>query len=362
MREDNDLKEREQEEREESLPEVVPPEDIIAFNELRSCADLFRLFDKQQLDIAPNFQRKVVWSNKEQTLFVDSLMKQLPIPSLCIGLDAKSQKRVVIDGLQRMYTIIRFLNFAKEDWRLANCKDVDGKIAGKYVSEINTSSPELFSCLENLTIPVTVLRYDCLKASHMWYLFQIFRRLNSGGRRLLNQEIRNCIYCGRLNDFLREYVRCSAWQDSMRCSLHQIDNSRYGHEERVLRFLAMASGWQRYTGNLAEFLNNFMGTKRDMSAVEISKWRCRLDAVLKHLRRMNVPKKILQNKNLIEGVMVGLDVDSLIVDKLSDEELRTRFNELMQTPAYSINIKEGMAHTDKVKGRIEGAIQILGGR
>jgi uncharacterized protein with ParB-like and HNH nuclease domain len=38
----------------------------------------------------------------QQTRFIDSLMKQLPIPSMCISLDYKTDKRYIIDGLQRI--------------------------------------------------------------------------------------------------------------------------------------------------------------------------------------------------------------------------------------------------------------------
>lgn len=40
----------------------------------------------------------------------------------------------------------------------------------------------------------------------MNYLFTIFHRLNSGGSKLTNQEIRNCIYNGDLNNLLKEIV------------------------------------------------------------------------------------------------------------------------------------------------------------
>ena len=69
-----------------------PPSDIIAYNELRSCADLYRMYDKGILNITPDFQRNSVWSPPAQTRFIDSLIKQLPIPSMCFSLDFKTQK------------------------------------------------------------------------------------------------------------------------------------------------------------------------------------------------------------------------------------------------------------------------------
>ena len=67
--------------------EPVPPADIVSYNELRSCADLFRLFDTEKLEIQPDFQREVVWKPNDQSRFIDSLVKQLPIPSMCFSLD-----------------------------------------------------------------------------------------------------------------------------------------------------------------------------------------------------------------------------------------------------------------------------------
>ena len=35
----------------------IPPKDIFAYNELRSCSDLFRLYKDGTLDSQPEFQR-----------------------------------------------------------------------------------------------------------------------------------------------------------------------------------------------------------------------------------------------------------------------------------------------------------------
>ena len=352
-----EIQERQLEESNDRLAEPVPPVDIVAFTEARSCADLFRLFQKQQLEIQPNFQRKVVWSDRDQTLFVDSLMKQMPIPSLCISLDAKTQQRVVIDGLQRMYTIIRFLDFAKKDWRLSCSEDVDERISGKLVSEIYNNESALFSTLENLTIPVTVLRCDYSKSTHMDYLFQIFRRLNSGGRRLLNQEIRNCIYQGRFNDYLRTVVRSPEWLNVMCVTKARVENARYGHEERALRFFAMESGWESYSGNLSKFLNDYMKAHKNISEEGLRVKDELLRSVLSLSAKIGLPKDLLRNKNLMEGLMVGLarNVDS--IRGKSSEWLHERYEQLMLTNPYSGDIKEGMAHTDKVHDRIRQSIE-----
>lgn len=101
----------------------VPPSDIVAYNELRSCADLFRMKQQGILNIQPEFQRDIVWKGPDQTRFIDSLIKQLPIPSMCFALDHKAQRWIVIDGLQRISTIVRFLDGG--NWTLSPLEDVE---------------------------------------------------------------------------------------------------------------------------------------------------------------------------------------------------------------------------------------------
>ena len=83
----SELEQLENETFEEDDSTEIPPADIVAYNELRSCADLFRMYKDGILEIRPIFQREIVWTAPAQTRFIDSLVKQLPIPSMCFSLD-----------------------------------------------------------------------------------------------------------------------------------------------------------------------------------------------------------------------------------------------------------------------------------
>lgn len=212
----------------------VPPIDIVAFNELRSCADLLRLYTTKQLEIQPDFQRQIVWSKPDQTRFIDSLSKQLPIPSMCISLDYKTDKRLIIDGLQRMQSIINFLS--DDEWKLSDLHDIDAEISGKTVHTIKTKSKAIYDRVQNVMIPITVIRCDYSKDSHNEYLFTIFHRLNSGGLKLNNQEIRNCIYNGSFNTLLKTFAQNDTWKKLL--SIKANKSYRFSNEELILRFFA----------------------------------------------------------------------------------------------------------------------------
>jgi hypothetical protein len=115
--------------------------------------------------------------------------------------------------------------------------------------------------VENLTIPVTVLRCDLTKKNHTEYLFTIFHRLNTGGMKLNNQEIRDCIYSGTFNNFLKEADKNPAWRKLNRMQPKQ--SYRFSKQEIILRFLAFYDKVLTYEGHLAKFLNAYMHDNRE---------------------------------------------------------------------------------------------------
>lgn len=348
---------RESEENEDSTSSVVPPLDIVAFNEQRSCADIYRMYVKNQIDINPDFQRGEVWSNKAQTLFIDSLIKQLPIPSMCISLDVKTQKRLVIDGLQRITSIIKFQNVDKE-WKLSKISDVDERLSGKSNKEIKTQNEKLFEILENVTIPITVLRCNYDDEEHMKYLFQIFHRLNSGGNKLYNQEIRNCIYQGRFNTLLKELARTDAWLVFAGTTLTKVEKARFNNEERILRFFSFYENYKKYQGKLALFLNEYMNKNKQLTEERAVLFK---DLFLKTLLVANRIADKITSKNVADAILVGIafNVDTLV--GISSEVLNRKYKQIMSQREFSEEaLSEGLGANDKVQARINKAIEIFG--
>lgn len=339
----------------------LPPDDIVAFNELRSCSDLVRMYKTDQLEIQPDFQRDIVWSKPAQTRFIDSLIKQLPIPSICISLDYKTNKRLVIDGLQRMQSIINFLN--DEEWKLSKLDDIDEKISGKVVSVLKSKYSDLYERVENLSIPITVLRCDYSKKSHMKYLFTIFHRLNTGGLKLNNQEIRNCIFNGKLNDLLKECVRFENFRKSL--GLESGKTYRFNYEELILRFFAFHNNLENYNGKLAVFLNEYMDENKNPSEETLSTKRILFERVvdLFFIRILNSNRVPNISKATIEGILVGISKNITDLENQSNERLTELYSKLRADEKYSIDsLKEGLSQKEKVIDRLNRAIEIFAGQ
>lgn len=348
----------------------LPPEDIIAFNELRSCADILRMVTKKQLQIDPDFQREFVWRKEAQTRFIDSLIKQLPIPSMCISLDYRTHKRLVVDGLQRISTIIRFLK-EDADWQLSNLGDIDSRIRGKNVQEIKQDYPELYSRVENLSLPITVIRFDSSQSRHMDYLFTIFHRLNTGGTPLNNQEIRNCIYQGTFNDLLKECVNYKNWKkitplkkshNKNKDQEYELKN-RFVNEEFILRFFAFFDDYRDYFGQLSKFLNHYMAKHKYIDKANRDDKYILFTRTIDLIYKNFSDKKSLSgiSKTTMEGLLIGVAKNLDYLEAISQEDFQRKFIQLRQSTPYSAeNLVVGLLQKSKVLSRLDEAIKIFG--
>jgi hypothetical protein len=339
-----------------------PPSDIVAYNELRSCADLLRMHEDGSLEIQPEFQRDFIWKSTEQTRFVDSLIKQLPIPSMCFAHDFKQAKWIVIDGLQRISTIIRFLSGA--DWKLSILGDVDKVLAGTSAATIKNAKTgelrQLYARVQNQTIPINVLRCDLTKRNHNEYLFTIFHRLNSGGAKLNNQEIRNCIYSGSLNNTLKLMDENVHWRTIN--NMRPDDNYRFVKQESILRFFAFLERRSKYQGSVAKFLNDYMFSHRNADETFINS----RTALFERVARILAEKIIVERPpprlpgTVLEAAMVGVASNIDALEQMGAADAQARFTRLRADESVSAaSLAEGLSKKDKVDNRLNAAIRIF---
>jgi len=337
-----------------------PPPDIFAFNELRSCADLFRMHEQQILDIQPEFQRDFVWKGPDQTRFIDSLIKQLPIPSLCFSYDAKQQKWLVIDGLQRISTIIRFLEGA--DWKLSKLLDVEPRLRGVSAAAIRNDNTlaEFYRRVENASIPITVLRCDYSNHKHLSYLFTVFHRLNTTGLKLNNQEIRNCIFAGPFNRLLGELDNFGDWRKLNK--MKKGEHYRLQKQELILRFFAFQEELEKYSGSLAGFLNFYMETKRFLPNADIQDYRLHFsrsctvlyDAIqsVGHAGKLSV--------TLQDALLYAVGKNISLLRELPATAVGEKVLRVINAAQFSeTSLAEGLAKKERLKERMRTAEQLL---
>lgn len=341
--------------------EPIPPIDIVAYNELRSCADLFRLYENGTLEIQPDFQREVVWKADEQTRFIDSLVKRLPIPSMCFSLDYNTQTWKVIDGLQRMSSIIIFLG--KKKWILRSLEDIHPILRGSSNIELrdgNNDQRRIFSTVLDMSIPITVIRCDYNKVTHMQYLFTIFHRLNSGGVRLNNQEIRNCIYSGHFNDALKEFDRKDVnWSAIKKRIWGRTD--RFRSIEILLRALAFSERLEAYDGNLAKFLNTYMHDKSTDHQFDVNTMQNRLRDMAGIARQALDAIRGKISLTFIEAMLVAILNNIDTIRDSNYNNLSMTFLKMLDAPQFADAARYAIASEKNVKTRLQTASEIFAG-
>lgn len=341
----------------EDSEQPIPPSDIVAYNELRSCADLFRMHFSGKLEIQPDFQRAVVWKQDDQSRFIDSLVKQLPIPSMCFSLDYKTQRWKVIDGLQRMSSIIRFL--ATPEWKLSNLSDIHPKLRNIKNSDLRLGNEEqkrIFALVEDVSIPVTVIRCDYTQRTHMLYLFTIFHRLNSGGVRLTNQEIRNCIYTGPFNDLLKTFdATNSDWKAVKKRIWGSMD--RFRSVEVVLRVLAFVDERQKYDGNLARFLNDYMHRRSKEAPEALESVASRLKDVAKRAREaLSVEPQKKLPLLLVEALLVAMYTQGEKLAAMNSEAITEAYKAMRAHPSFVESARYAVTSAENVRNRLNAAV------
>ncbi|MBB2678927.1 UNVERIFIED_ORG: hypothetical protein GGI61_002487 [Rhizobium esperanzae] len=359
----DEIERQEEVERETDDTNESPPSDIVAYNELRSGADLLRMYQEGDLIIQPDFQRDIVWNSTDQTRFIDSLIKQLPIPSMCFAYDAKRNSWLVIDGLQRISTIVRFLN--GEDWRLSKLPDIDEVLRNKSAATFKTAKAgsdlrKIFSKVQNQTIPINVLRCDFSKRSHNEYLFTIFHRLNSGGLKLNNQEIRNCIYSGTFNQALKDWDNNPNWRAIN--NMNPDEKYRFAKQEAILRFFAFYYHKDKYKGSVAKFLNDYMSDRRDANEKVIMEHNDLFVRVVKVLAEKVITDRPAPRMpgTVLEAVMIGVASNLAHLEASSPlhaRELLVKFR--ADNSISDSELAEGLSKKDKVDARLTAAANIF---
>src|SRR3989304_9794844 len=98
------------EEQEEEQPTEILPKERRLYSDKpdRSIFELYRQYQKGNLELQPEFQRLQVWDNSKSSRLIESVLLEVPIPVIYLSEESDS-KYAVIDGQQRLNAFITFL-------------------------------------------------------------------------------------------------------------------------------------------------------------------------------------------------------------------------------------------------------------
>lgn len=182
------------------------------------------------LNLRPEYQRRLVWDDLKRSLFIESLLLNVPIPPLFLY-EWELGRYEVMDGQQRLNAIVEFYQNGFALKGLEKWEELNGF---RYKELPET----LRRGLDRRRISATVLLLESVaneppQRSDIRKL--VFERLNTGGQHLNAQELRDCLYAGPFNQLLIELARERVFAEVWEIPPYEDHVDKHGNVTEALR-------------------------------------------------------------------------------------------------------------------------------
>lgn len=312
-----------------------------------------------------SFQRSFVWKKKQMDRFIESILLGYPVPGVFL-VELESRQYIVLDGQQRLMTLRDFF---------------DGSYSGpsgnlpfelKYVSTegpfigatYQTLSPSDQRLLNNALIQATIVvpAGDEGKMA----VYSLFERINSGGTKLNDQQIRVAIYNGDVTKMIRDMNEDGSWRKLFGSPPHR----DLKDQELILRYLALkdvaltlegGGDGVEYKSPLASFMTQFLDTNdesltaddRDQEMHEFSH-ACSL------LVEAGGPTALRRNRTInaarADSILVGITTAIRANPALTVSDVSTALNVLENDDKFRLSTEKSTSHKRSVEDRLRASI------
>lgn len=214
--------------------------ETICTSKSESIQSVYENYVQKKYIVNRRYQRKLVWTIAEKEAFINSVYRKYSVPLFLFAQPkADVQQFEIIDGMQRLNAIFCFIE--NEFGLTVNGKlhyfDLETLGRTKKMREdgiLTQKQPVLDreSCISimNYELPLTTVIADTKNIE------EIFRRINSYGRQLSNQEIRQAGALGLFPDLVRRVSAKVRGDDSSKDSIGLNDMNRISLSNGKLRY------------------------------------------------------------------------------------------------------------------------------
>ena len=234
------------------------PEKIRIDHQSVNLGTLLEMLQFDEIDLMPDFQREGdLWNTSQKSQLIESILLGLPLPSFYFSVDKKTNKWLVVDGLQRLSTFKAF------------CIDKTLTLSGlEFLSSYENKKYDQLSRADYRKISgFKINQYIIDKNTPQEVKFLIFKRVNTGGLILTPQEMRHALNQGIPADFIRKLSKLDEFKQA---TDYKISSKRQEDRDFVNRFIAFyILGYDdKYEGELDKFLNDGMGKLDELTEDE----------------------------------------------------------------------------------------------
>ncbi|MER6575277.1 DUF262 domain-containing protein [Nonomuraea sp. NPDC001023] len=322
---------------------------------------------RRALDLEPDFQRKAgIWSDRNQSRLIESLLLRIPLPTLYAS-DTDEDVWVVVDGIQRLTTVARFVDPITVGMPPLILRDLE------YLRQYEGCSyADLPGRLQTRISETELVVHLIRPGTPDEVKFNIFARINTGGRPLTRQELRHALIPGTARVLLKELAEAPSY---LAATNKSVSPDRMDDREMVLRFLAFRlTEPNSYTrGDLDEFLRETMVKLNGMDTSKLTKLKRDFNRAMdmskaifgEYAFRKRIPgssRRLPINKAIFEAVSVNLarrsdDDFSLLLERAAQVE--ANFIKLMDDAEFERAISQGTGDVAKVRHRFSTIDKML---
>lgn len=152
------------------------------------------------------YQRKLVWTIQEKQSFIESIISKYPVPLILLAeKNNKNNKEFeIIDGMQRLNAIMSFINqefdIDGEYFDLDTLADTKlAKDSHRLLQKCKVMDRAVCAEIARYQIPLSIYQEADERR-----IDEVFRRLNSGGKQLSRQELRQAGATSKFASIVRE--------------------------------------------------------------------------------------------------------------------------------------------------------------
>ena len=234
------------------------------------------MFKSSNYILQPKYQRRITWNNKKRSKLIESFIMNIPVPPVFLY-ETEFGVYQVMDGLQRISTIMDFFDNKFSLEGLVEWSELNGRFYKDLPQKVKEG-------IERRQLSVITLLKESAKTNDQEANMKkmVFERLNTGGEKLEQQEIRNALYPGKFNDMCLELsenenfrklwgIEVSEEFDDDELDDGDVENKsnnklyvRMYDVELVLRFFAMRN-IENYNIQLSKFLDLYLENANKLS-------------------------------------------------------------------------------------------------
>ncbi|RSN42631.1 DUF262 domain-containing protein [Amycolatopsis sp. WAC 04197] len=338
-----------------------PPEYEIATYPADFTLEVLETKWKSKELVIPKFQRQFVWSQVQASKLIESFLVGLPVPSIFLYTERKSEKLLVVDGQQRLRTAFYYFegyfgeekNGNRPTFRLKGLSE-SSPFYGKSYEDLLAQNEAAARKLRNSVLRAFIIRQ--LDPADDTSIFHIFERLNTGGTLLHNQEVRNAVCSGTFNELLHDLNALPAWRKILG---KPILDSRMRDVELVLRFFALRHALDSYQKPMKDFMSRYMRTHEKDDRAYISSFRKEFTdtctAVLDKLGEKPFHIYAGFNSSVYDSVFCAFSRNLSNIP----EDIAGRYEKMANSSTFEALVRGGTTDAEQVRERVRHVNKVL---